>query len=65
MLTDTPRDWRPHLPGYLRAAEQRWQKRAQRQEPKRAAEVREAAARLVQWRAARPAGVPWAAAIVE
>jgi ATP-dependent helicase HrpA len=65
MLTDTPRDWRPHLPRYLRAAEQRWQKRAQREERKRAAEVREAAARLVQWRAARPAGVPWPAAIVE
>ncbi len=65
MLTDTPREWRPHLPRYLRAAEQRWQKRGQREEPRRAAEVRIAAARLAHWRAARRSGVPWPAAIVE
>ena len=40
MLTDTPREWRRHLPRYLRAAEQRWQKRGQRDEPKLAAEAR-------------------------
>jgi ATP-dependent helicase HrpA len=65
MLTDTPREWRPHLPRYLRAAELRWQKRGHREEPKRAAEVRDAAARLEHWRAARPAGMPWPAAISE
>jgi len=65
MLTDTPREWRPHLPRYLRAAEQRWQKRGQREEPRRAAEVGTAAARLAHWRAARRSGVPWPAAIVE
>jgi ATP-dependent helicase HrpA len=65
MLTDTPREWRAHLPRYLKAAEQRWQKRAHRDEPKLAAEVRAAATRLAQWRAARPDGVPWPGAIVE
>ena len=53
MLTDTPREWRRHLPRYLRAAEQRWQKRGQRNEPQLAAEVRAAAARLDHWRARR------------
>ncbi|HUQ51270.1 MAG TPA: DUF3418 domain-containing protein, partial [Gammaproteobacteria bacterium] len=65
MLTTTPREWRPHLPRYLRAAELRWQKRGERDEPKRAEEVRVAAARLAHWRASRPAGVPWPAAVVE
>jgi ATP-dependent helicase HrpA len=65
MLTDTPREWRPHLPRYLRAAEQRWQKRGGREEPKRAEEVGVAAARLAHWRASRPDGLPWPAAIVE
>ena len=65
MLTDTPREWRAHLPRYLRAAEQRWQKRAERNEPKLAAEVRTAAARLTQWRAARLDGTPWPRAIGE
>ena len=65
MLTDTPREWRAQLPRYLRAAEQRWQKRGAREEPKRAAEVNAAAARLEHWRAARPDGVPWPPAIVD
>jgi ATP-dependent helicase HrpA len=65
MLTNTPREWRPELPRYLRAAEQRWQKRGGREEPKRAQEVRVAAARLAQWRGSRPNGVPWPAAVVE
>jgi ATP-dependent helicase HrpA len=65
MLTDTPREWRRHLPRYLRAAEQRWQKRGQRDEPGRAQEVRAAAARLAHWRASRPAGAPWPAAVTE
>ena len=39
MLTNTPREWRQHLPRYLRAAELRWQKRGQRDEPKLAGEV--------------------------
>jgi ATP-dependent helicase HrpA len=65
MLTDTPRQWRTQLPRYLRAAEQRWQKRAQRDEPKLAAEVRAATARLDQWRASLPDGEPWPRAIVE
>jgi ATP-dependent helicase HrpA len=65
MLTDTPREWRAHLPRYLRAAEQRWQKRGTREEPKRAGEVDAAAARLEHWRRARPEGAPWPAAIVD
>jgi ATP-dependent helicase HrpA len=65
MLTDTPREWRQHLPRYLRAAEQRWEKRGQRTEPTLAAEARTAAARLEQWRAARPPGPPWPGSVVE
>jgi ATP-dependent helicase HrpA len=65
MLTDTPREWRRHLPRYLRAMEQRWEKRGQRNEPELAAEARAAAARLEHWRARQPAGVPWPQAIVE
>ena len=65
MLTDTPREWRRHLPRYLRAAEQRWQKRGQRNEPELAAEVRTAAARLDHWRASQPPGAPWPAGVVE
>ena len=55
MLTETPREWRAHLPRYLRAAEQRWQKRGQRDEPKLAAEVAHGgrAARALARRAAR------------
>jgi ATP-dependent helicase HrpA len=65
MLTNTPREWRPHLPRYLRAAEQRWQKRGHRDESRLAAEIRTAAARLEHWQAAQPPGAPWPAAIVE
>ncbi|RPI58123.1 MAG: DUF3418 domain-containing protein [Lysobacterales bacterium] len=65
MLTDTPREWRRHLPRYLRAAEQRWAKRGQRNEPKLAAEVRAATARLDHWRASQPPGAPLPAGVVE
>jgi ATP-dependent helicase HrpA len=65
MLTDTPREWRPHLPRYLRAAEQRWEKRGQRKEPELAAEVRTAAARLEHWRSTQPHGAPWPGGVVE
>jgi ATP-dependent helicase HrpA len=65
MLTNTPRDWRRQLPRYLRAAEQRWQKRGQRNEPELAAEVRTAAARLDHWRASQPMGAPWPPGVVE
>jgi ATP-dependent helicase HrpA len=65
MLTATPREWRPHLPRYLRAAEQRWQKRGQREEAKRAEEVRAAAARLEHWRVSHGDTGTWPAAIVE
>jgi ATP-dependent helicase HrpA len=65
MLTDTPREWRRHLPRYLRAAAQRWQKRGERAEPKLAAEVGAAAARLEQCRSARAAGEPWPPAVIE
>jgi ATP-dependent helicase HrpA len=65
MLTRTPREWRSHLPRYLRAAAQRWEKRGQRSEPALAAEARAAAARLEHWRAAQPPGAPWPAGIVE
>ncbi len=64
-LASTPREWRRHLPRYLRAAAQRWQKRGQRNEPELAAEVRTAAARLDHWRASQPPGTPWPAGIVE
>jgi ATP-dependent helicase HrpA len=65
MLTDTPREWRPHLPRYLRAAEQRWEKRGQRKEPELAAEVRTAAARLEHWRSTQPRGAPWPSGVAE
>jgi ATP-dependent helicase HrpA len=65
MLTDTPPEWRRHLPRYLRAAALRWEKRGQRNEPELAAEARAAAARLAQWRSSRPTGVPWPESIVE
>jgi len=65
MLTATPREWRRHLPRYLRAAEQRWEKRGQRSEPELAAEVRTAEARLEHWRATQPPGAPWPASVVE
>jgi ATP-dependent helicase HrpA len=65
MLTDTPPEWRRHLPRYLRAAEQHWEKRGQRNEPELAAEVRAAAARLEHWRDTQPPGVPWPAGVVE
>ncbi len=65
MLTDTPPQWRRHLPRYLRAAEQRWQKRGRRDHAKLAAEARAAAARLEQWRTARVSGEPWPLGVVE
>jgi ATP-dependent helicase HrpA len=65
MLTNTPREWRAHLPRYLRAATERWQKRGQRDALKRADEVRSAAARLDHWRASRPDSVPWPPAVVD
>ena len=65
MLTNTPHEWRAHLPRYLRAAAERWQKRGQRDAPKRADEVRNAAARLDHWRASRPDGMPWPPAVVD
>jgi ATP-dependent helicase HrpA len=65
MLTDTPREWRQHLPRYLRAALQRWEKRGQRNEPELAAEARAAAARLEHWRATRAPGTPWPDSVVE
>jgi ATP-dependent helicase HrpA len=65
MLTETPPGWRPHLPRYLRAAEQRWEKRGQRKEPELAAEVRTAAARLEHWRRTQPPAAPWPDGVVE
>jgi ATP-dependent helicase HrpA len=64
-LTETPPEWRKHLPRYLKAAEQRWHKRGQRQDPELAAQIQTAAARLARWRAALPPGWPWPPAIVE
>jgi ATP-dependent helicase HrpA len=65
MLTDTPPEWRQHLPRYLRAAEQHWEKRGQRNEPELTAEVQTAKARLDQWRVTQPPGAPWPASVVE
>jgi len=65
MLTDTPPEWRQHLPRYLRAAEQHWEKRGQRNEPELAAEIRTAATRLEHWRATQPPGAPWPESVVE
>ena len=65
MLTDTPPEWRQHLPRYLRAAEYHWEKRGQRNEPELAAELRAATARLDHWRATHAAGAPWPASVVE
>ncbi len=65
MLSDTPGEWRRHLPRYLRAAGQRWEKRGQRNDTKLAADVRAAVARLENWRASQPHGAPWPAEVVE
>jgi ATP-dependent helicase HrpA len=65
MLADTPREWRQHLPRYLRAAEQRWEKRGQRSEAELAREARTAAARLAHWRSSQPPGMPWPKGVVE
>jgi ATP-dependent helicase HrpA len=65
LLTRTPPEWRKHLPRYLKAAEQRWHKRGQRQERELAAEVQAAAAPFERWRKALPPGWPWPPAIVE
>ena len=64
-LTATPAEWRRHLPRYLKAAEQRWDKRGQRHERELAAEVQAAAARLEHWRSSVPEGWPWPNAMVE
>jgi ATP-dependent helicase HrpA len=64
-LTETPRDWRKHVPRYLKAAEQRWQKRGQAREREAAAQFEAAAARLEHWRASWPDEWPWPAAILE
>jgi ATP-dependent helicase HrpA len=64
-LTSTPPEWRRHLPRYLKAAQQRWEKRGQKQEHELAAQVRVAAGRLEHWRASVPEGWPWPAAMVE
>ncbi|HVY64875.1 MAG TPA: ATP-dependent RNA helicase HrpA [Gammaproteobacteria bacterium] len=64
-LTATPPQWRRHLPRYLKAAHEHWEKRGQRRERALAAEVHAAAARLEHWRASLPDGWPWPDAIVE
>ena len=64
-LTATPAEWRCHLPRYLKAAQQRWDKRGQRQERELAAQVQTAAGRLEHWRSSVPEGWPWPSAMVE
>ena len=64
-LTATPAEWRRHLPRYLKAAQQRWDKRGQRQERDLAAQVQAVAARLEHWRSSVPEGWPWPNAMVE
>jgi ATP-dependent helicase HrpA len=64
-LTATPAEWRRHLPRYLKAAQQRWDKRGQRQERELAGQVQAAAARLEHWRSSVPEGWPWPNAMVE
>jgi ATP-dependent helicase HrpA len=65
-LTDTPPEWRKHLPRYLKAVQQRWQKLAQRpsQDAQIQARVQQAADRLERWRETLPAGWPWPAAMI-
>jgi ATP-dependent helicase HrpA len=61
-LTDTPPQWRKHLPRYLRAALARWEKRGQKRDAELAAQVRAAAEPLERWRAAQRTGRgrrPW------
>jgi ATP-dependent helicase HrpA len=65
MLTDTPPEWRRHLPRYLAAAEQRWQKRGQKHAPELAEQVRAAVARVEHWRSTRVADAPWPPRIIE
>src|SRR6185436_18744682 len=64
-LTATPPEWRRHLPRYLKAAQQRWEKRGQRQERELAAQVQTASERLDQWRSHVPDGWPWPESMVE
>jgi ATP-dependent helicase HrpA len=64
-LSTTPIEWRRHLPRYLRAAAARWEKRGRRDDAELAAQVRSAAARLAEWRAAWPDGWPWPEAMVK
>jgi ATP-dependent helicase HrpA len=65
LLTDTPREWRTHLPRYLAAAELRWQKRGDRRDAELATQIRAATERLAHWRAALPEGWPWPEAMIE
>ena len=65
-FSSTPAEWRAHLPRYLKAAQQRWEKAAQRRAKDAELEndVREATARLDHWLATLPSGWPWPAAAV-
>jgi ATP-dependent helicase HrpA len=64
-LTDTPPEWRRHVPRYLRAAEQRWQRRGHTREREAAAALDAAQGRLEQWRSHWPTDWPWPAALIE
>jgi ATP-dependent helicase HrpA len=65
-LSDTPPEWRTHLPRYLAAAQQRWQRLRERRskDAELAAQVRRAAERLEAWAARQPIGWPWPEPVV-
>jgi ATP-dependent helicase HrpA len=64
-LTETPSEWRQHLPRYLHAAEQRWQRRGHGREREAAAVLGAARDRLEQWCANWPTDWPWPSALVD
>jgi ATP-dependent helicase HrpA len=65
-LSRTPAEWRGHLPRYLKAAQQRWERVGQRRgkDAELEREVRDATARLERWLETLPSGWPWPPAVV-
>jgi ATP-dependent helicase HrpA len=65
-LSRTPAEWRGHLPRYLLAAQQRWEKLRHRRgkDAELEREVRDATERLERWVETLPPDWPWPPAVV-
>jgi ATP-dependent helicase HrpA len=65
-LSRTPSEWRGHLPRYLLAAQQRWEKLRHRRgkDAELEREARDATVRLERWVETLPPGWPWPPAAV-